>query len=460
MFRHIYQELIDENPLAVRAVLKILHLEFTPDVPTLAVTCEQRPTLRVNLAFVREHCRTEHEVRAVLIHEFLHVLLRHTERFTPVTWAEHLAFDAVINAIIHRTMGVAASAMMSRYYAQVTGPYVWLRPPTVEEHRDCWAACSGGGGVRGRRRRQFAQAWLGLYDGRLVADDIRDLAETLCSRAPTAPGWLGNHAPPEGARTRSDADGASTSAPDVDSPSDAERQLAEALNTALQSMNGHGVFRSPLGRGVGAAAYQATLGGAHTGVERWRRETYAVLRRYLLPDPRAAREATAADALVPVLTPGDRRATLRAMWSAFLPDARWTVNRPQPVGSAQVYLDASGSMNAELPLLVTLLARLSGYIRRPFWAFSTEVMPARIEQGRLVTGTTGGTSMRCVLAHIARTRPRAAVVVTDGYIEALAATDVAAVRATRLHILVTRDGTTAPFDRVGLPYTQLGKVPQ
>ena len=24
-----------------------------------------------------------------------------------------------------------------------------------------------------------------------------------------------------------------------------------------------------------------------------------------------------------------------------------------------------------------LLARLSGYIRRPFWAFSTEVMPAR-----------------------------------------------------------------------------------
>jgi hypothetical protein len=68
--------------------------------------------------------------------------------------------------------------------------------------------------------------------------------------------------------------------------------------------------------------------------------------------------------------------------------------------------------------------------------------------------------MRCVLAHVATHRPRAAVVVTDGYIEPLGADDVAMVRATRLHVLVTRDGTTVPFARVGLPYTQLGKVPQ
>jgi hypothetical protein len=148
-FSSIYQELIDENPLAVRAVLKILRIDFTTEVPTLAVTCAQRPTLRVNLAFVREHCHTDHEVRAVILHEFLHVLLRHTERFTPVTWSEHLAFDAVINAIIHRTMGAQASAMMSRYYAHVTGPFVLLRPPTTAEEKTPAAAGrhgrSGGG---------------------------------------------------------------------------------------------------------------------------------------------------------------------------------------------------------------------------------------------------------------------------------------------------------------------------
>ena len=123
-FRNIYQELIEDNPLAVRAVLKILALEFTGEVPTLAVTCAARPTLRVNLGFVSRHCRTDAEVRAVIVHEFLHVLLRHTERTAPANVAEHLALDAVINAIIHRTMGEAASRMMSRYYAEIGRAHV------------------------------------------------------------------------------------------------------------------------------------------------------------------------------------------------------------------------------------------------------------------------------------------------------------------------------------------------
>ena len=81
-FRTIYRELIDENPFAIRAVLHMLGVEFTDTVPTLAVTCEERPRLLVNLDFVGEHCRTEAEVKALLCHEFLHVLLRHTERLT------------------------------------------------------------------------------------------------------------------------------------------------------------------------------------------------------------------------------------------------------------------------------------------------------------------------------------------------------------------------------------------
>ena len=51
-FHSVYGELIDENPLAVRAVLRILDVEFTERVPTLAVTLEERPRLLVNLAFI------------------------------------------------------------------------------------------------------------------------------------------------------------------------------------------------------------------------------------------------------------------------------------------------------------------------------------------------------------------------------------------------------------------------
>ena len=93
-FHAIYQELIDENPLAIRAVLRILETEFTDQVPTLAVTCEQRPRLLVNLAFLSAHCRTEAQVKAVICHEFLHVLLRHTESITELTPPEHLALLA------------------------------------------------------------------------------------------------------------------------------------------------------------------------------------------------------------------------------------------------------------------------------------------------------------------------------------------------------------------------------
>ena len=181
--------------------------------------------------------------------------------------------------------------------------------------------------------------------------------------------------------------------------------LADALDAALKAMNGSGVFRSPNGRGVGADAYRNEVRAADTAVDRWRRETYAVLRRHLLPDPRSvAREPSPRSFTLPVLSPGDRRAALRSLWSPFLPDARWETEHTARAGSAHVYLDVSGSMDAEMPLIVALLGRLTPYIRRPFWAFSNVVAPARIEQGRLIADTTGGTSMGCVLDHVARTQ--------------------------------------------------------
>lgn len=112
-----------------------------------------------------------------------------------------------------------------------------------------------------------------------------------------------------------------------------------------------------------------------------------------------------------------------------------------------------------MPLIVALLGQLTRHIRRPFWAFSNIVAPARIEGGVLISDTTGGTSMGCVLEHLAKTRPAAAVVVTDGYIETLTKQQVAAASATRLHVIVTRDGNPAELTRVGLAYTQLSKVP-
>jgi hypothetical protein len=124
-----------------------------------------------------------------------------------------------------------------------------------------------------------------------------------------------------------------------------------------------------------------------------------------------------------------------------------------------VVLDVSGSMYAEMPQIIALLGRLSRYIRRPFWAFSNCIAPAVIKNGQLVASTTGGSSMACVLQHLAQTRPATAIVITDGYIERLCPSLVENAAGVRLHALVTRDGSPAELRRAGIPYTQLEKVP-
>ena len=432
-FRAILGAMIDENPLAVRALLRIVAVEFTGSVPTLAVTVEERPRLLVNLGFVNQHCGDEAQVKAVVLHEFLHVLLRHTDRFTPGDIAQHLAFDAVINAIIHRSMGEGYSAMMATYYAEVAWPWKLLRPPTEEERH-------------GKGQRPYLwEAWRDLYAGRLCADDIEALARQLKPRTQRPKRvLLGGHEP------------------GGESPiATASPALAAALERALVSMNGHGIWRSPL-QGVSAQARSLRAAAVSTARRRWRQQTRRVLERHLLPDTAGARAWVASDdARLPVLHAGDRRAFARALWSPILPEVVWPASQRRPLGRAHVYLDVSGSMNAEMPELVALLASLGQHIRRPLWAFSDAVTPARIHQGVLETDTSGGTSMACVLRHLCRHRPPSAVVVTDGYIETL---DPALVRAageaTRLHAIVTRNGGPRALQAADIPYTQLGGLPQ
>lgn len=453
-FRSILAELIDENPFAIRAVLRILGVEFTSDVPTLAVTCEERPRLLVNIDFVSDHCCSDAEVKALLCHEFLHVLLRHTEEKKPFTPARHLALDAVINAIIHREHGIEYSMMMSRYYGNVQGLEKLLRPMNGEELGYFNAPSNWN-----VKWPAWVNAWGGLYRGTLLADDIEALAEQIGKGNSSASKSTGNLGPFALEQGNLAIDRMLGSHGDIAMP--LPDALQDAIDEAMKQMNGSGIWRSPKSRGVGANQYEAIVSARNEPLEHWQRRTLSVLRQHLLPDPRSrARRDTPQTYRIPVLSPGDRRAFLRSQWSPFLPDATWEAVAPKREGSAYVYLDVSGSMNAEMPLVIALLGRLSKWIRRPFWAFSDVVAPAVIENGRLKAKTTGGTSMHCVLQHISQTRPSAAIVVTDGYIEPLNRSFVrSALTSTRLTALVTRDGNPAQLKRSGIPYTQLDKVP-
>ena len=83
-----------------------------------------------------------------------------------------------------------------------------------------------------------------------------------------------------------------------------------------------------------------------------------------------------------------------------------------------------------------------------------------IERGQLRAETTGGTSISCVLEHLAKMRPESAVIVTDGYIEEVPTELVDAIGSVRLHAVVTRDGDPSELKLAGIPYSQLPKVPR
>ena len=103
--RGLLQELIDENPFAIRAVLKILAVEFTDTVPTLAVTNEERPRLLINLGFVQRALPHGGARQGRAVPRVPARAARHTSLQGTLTPARHLALDAVINAIIHRHAG-------------------------------------------------------------------------------------------------------------------------------------------------------------------------------------------------------------------------------------------------------------------------------------------------------------------------------------------------------------------
>lgn len=435
-FKHLLIELIDENPLAVRALLRILCLEFTSSVPTLAVTLESRPRLLVNLDFVRNNCHSDKHVKALICHEFLHVLLGHTERFSQMSLVQNLALDCVINAIIHRQLGPEYSSMMSLYYADEVGLCRLLRPMTDREHEAArFRPVSG--------HSMWDAAWLALYDGDIVSDDILDLARDMeRSGVPTTLRGvlIGGH---------------ESAGEPLPSP------LQGALGTALQQMNGSGIWRSPQSRGAGTNLHREIVRAGKPPFEAWRRKTFELLKECLLPDARSKQmRPERSTYTLPVLNQQDGRAFLRSLWSPLIPEVAWRATAESPTGTANVYLDVSGSMCLEIPHVIALMYRLRRAIRQPFWAFSTVVKPALIVRGKLQTESTGGTQMECVLRHIAATRPAAALVVTDGYIERLEQAWLAPVRDVRLRAIVTPGGSPAELERAGVQYAQLQALPK
>jgi len=437
-FRSILQETIDENPLACRAVLSICRVEFTKRVETLSVSLGRPSVLNVNLGFLQKHCRTEKHVKAVLIHEFLHILLGHTLKFKKMNTTLNVALDAVINAIIHRKLGTDYSSMMGDYYREATGLLRLLRPMGDEERRDVNIA-----NINKRVVDPLVQLHASLYNGKALADDVFSIARSLDEEdlklfLSGRPILLGDHD-----RESEQFDGLE--------PGEGRR-----LRQALAVLDASGIFHNPDGTKPQILSRMPVQKRVPLP---WRKQTLPVLRRLLVPDPRSRLTLPQTRThLAPVLNTSDRRGTLRALWSPLIPEIAWDTAHQQPAGSVQIYLDVSGSMNSFLDALIALLSGFSSHIRQPLWAFSTQVHPARIVGGELQTSTTGGTMLGCVYQHIRQTRPAKALIVTDGFVDDSSAGACPRELCT-IEAIIPHDGhDTILVNQHKIPTTRLSKL--
>lgn len=415
-----------ENPLACRSLLEISDIEFTDKVPTMAVTLSGKPTLRINMKFCREHLTHENDVKCVLLHEFLHVLLMHTSIYKVCEPLLNVALDAIINAIIWRTVGNDYTDFFKRFYAPVP-PTVLLRPmgwyyPEGEDVPDSW-----------KRIHDL------IYTKGYCADDLYELLTEL-NNCDQQCDWkkvvvLGNHEPEE-----------------------IGKSARKVLNEIMDKMTGVDIWKKFEKPGQSDEAKKEELKLRNFRIRRWKDAATALIRKCVVPQKQAAIKHESARILMPVLSHSDRRAFLRFRAGGIIPQSVHELKHTIKQEQATVYLDVSGSMDGELDALSALLHQLREWIRLPLLAFSNSVSVARFKNGKLCFDTTGGTSISCVFNHIRRNRIQKAMIITDGFLGKMPEEMTAGIKKDNIHFLLTSQHSETDIADAGFSYRALPPI--
>jgi hypothetical protein len=418
----IIKRVLDAVPArsyAMNALLSLIRIEITSTVATAAVSCERTPVLMINPDFVAERCRTDEHLFLLVMHELHHVLLGHTRLFPRPTPTHNVAFDAVINALlVSRFPQHAYTSFFTGIYGEQTGPLRLLAPPgdpPLEDPslRAAHEALYGSGDVTSQE----------VFDliTRHAAGTAIDMGQLLGAHGVEEDEWgTDSHAsdafigvirsivekwppPDEPVRGRSLADLLTNEQVTPRSP---REQVRAAVRAALSAAASRPGLARPAGHG-----------------------------RQRIESP------------VPDLR--DRRAAvLRSLGPPPLLNAADVPTRRRSAGRAEVYVDVSGSLNTFLPVLFGALRSLRAYIAPRVHLFSTVVATADLS--RVCSGevrTTGGTDIKCVLEHVAMTRPKKALVITDGYVGTPAPTLAAAAQAcSDIRVLLTPGGWRADLE--------------
>jgi hypothetical protein len=383
----------------------LLDIDFSDRTATACVECSVTPRLLLNREFLDEFCRDDGDLFLLILHELHHVILGHTRLFPRGNIIDNIAFDAVINSMLCRSVGHSVG---TRLFTETNSwenfPGRLLRPPPGWPG-PFWDSIAH----LPADQRKVINLLYGPDDGTLTYHDIYEvLRGTLKVGENIDLTLLGNH------------DG------EISDP----QLLAEVLRRIVEGWPAPPLRIS--GRDQGEDAREYFLKENRDPGTAFRKSFREVLRRCGIHAGRGPAvyrpKSVTADRIIETVLPDerDRRIpALRTITGASPLIYRATVSEPRIRSSrvpiVHLYLDVSGSMNECLPYL-------SAVCREPFrrgelriFAFSTVVSEAKgADLSRIPIRNTGGTDINCVLSHVTsippRRRPKVILLATDGYV--------------------------------------------
>lgn len=418
--KSIVQDMAEENLLFSKALLKISDIDFTAEVPTMAVSLSDRPLLEINLNFCNQYLKSDNDVKAALLHEFLHILLLHTKKFPLSSPMMNFALDAIINATIFRYKGMDYAKLFARMYSK-DNIEVLLRPLENNESAPSeWDAIHKI-----------------IYSGKYCAGDLFEL---LCylnkSHADDEVGdivLLGNHSEIK----------------------KIPRKIQRILDDSVSKVGGHIIWNNKEKKGKKQPLQSDEQLILNLKFRKWKKSTYSVLKQCLTPNNKNNAETTTGEITLPVLNAYDSRALARFYFGGIMPLSRNEYSKIIPAQLVTVYLDVSGSMDREIQAIVALLHHFKAWIRKPLWVFSEVVEEAKFSQGKLKYNTTRGTSITPVLDHFRKSKTEKCLIVTDGYTEDVDTRMLEGINKDNITALVSAAGNPEVFQKAGIRYKQL-----
>lgn len=391
---------------ALSALLRLVDIVESEQVPTAAVECRIQPRLLINPDFVSRHANTPERLLMLVMHELHHVLLGHTTLFKTVTRTDNFIFDCVINALISRMFPDDEHlSFLTDFYSAKVFPECLLRPPAGWNGNTVRVLPQAIRDQPRIRRAEVAEVYRSLYsETGITYQEVHDiLPRILDDDTVVLVPLLGGHGKDDA--TKGNLEHRSPVLFDIirsiveewPQPPDPiqGRSLADIIDD--ETISARSV---PSNRSILRAILMKVADRAGNGRIR-----------------RAGDNSMVTPTPIPLL---DRRSTvLRALGAEPLFYTGSTTHRRlTPMADrVHVYVDVSGSMDAIKDVIYGALIDCREWLHPSVHLFSTSVSDVGQEDIRKgIVKTTGGTDVVCIAEHMKTNYVRRACIITDGWV--------------------------------------------